>query len=373
MDSLLEVQKYLTSGKTLQDLKAELGVNSVVHPTLPLVILNYCQIDSPKTHPIVRECRGLTLDLRDFSLVSRSFPRFFNWGEVQDEMPLFDFSDFAVQTKEDGSLLVIYKYCDEWRVNTRGSFAQDPMQFQTFSWESAICQALGVPDRTGLNSLLREDVQYVGEFCSPWNKIVRRYEKPIVYLLTAFRGLQELSHEECDQLAQDAGCFVRPDRHNFCNIEEITEFLLTQSANDPTFEGVVIRDRGNRRWKIKNATYLALHRLKGEGNNLFNPKHLLPFILTGEKAELLVYFPEVEETLEIHEKRVHEAYEQLEEVWRTSQGIEVQKDFALTIKGKTKFTSLLFELRKKHGANIPQDALKSFWRESTDLIIKNLF
>jgi hypothetical protein len=38
---MLEVQKYLMSGKTVDELKAELGINYAQHPTLPLVILNY--------------------------------------------------------------------------------------------------------------------------------------------------------------------------------------------------------------------------------------------------------------------------------------------------------------------------------------------
>ena len=31
------------------------------------VILNYNQIDSPKNHPVVKECRGLVLDKTDRS------------------------------------------------------------------------------------------------------------------------------------------------------------------------------------------------------------------------------------------------------------------------------------------------------------------
>lgn len=42
-----------------------------------LLVLNYNQIESPKTHPIVIECRSLILDT-GFNVVSRSFDRFFN-------------------------------------------------------------------------------------------------------------------------------------------------------------------------------------------------------------------------------------------------------------------------------------------------------
>lgn len=42
---MLEVQKYLRSGKTFEDLTAELAIKVTVHDTLPLAILNYNQID----------------------------------------------------------------------------------------------------------------------------------------------------------------------------------------------------------------------------------------------------------------------------------------------------------------------------------------
>ncbi len=111
---MLNVQKYLKYGKTIEDLAAELGIKSQKHDTLPLVILNYDQIESPKTHPIVRECRGLILNSDTYDLVAKSFNRFFNWGEVADELKLFDFSDFYTSTKEDGSLVTLFYFDDKW-------------------------------------------------------------------------------------------------------------------------------------------------------------------------------------------------------------------------------------------------------------------
>ena len=75
-------------------------------------------------------------------MVAKGFNRFFNWGEVQEEMADFDFSDFLVQSKEDGSLVLFYFFDGHWRVNTRGSFAQHEIDCQTFTWEEAICHAL---------------------------------------------------------------------------------------------------------------------------------------------------------------------------------------------------------------------------------------
>jgi hypothetical protein len=77
---MLKVQEFLQSGKTLDDLTAELGIKATHHPSLDLVILNYDQIDSPKINPLVRECRALTLDKRDWSCVSPILPQIFQLG-----------------------------------------------------------------------------------------------------------------------------------------------------------------------------------------------------------------------------------------------------------------------------------------------------
>jgi len=369
---MLEVQKYLLAGKTHDDLHNELGINLTRHPTKPLVILNYDQIDSPKTNPVVRECRGLILNSLTHELVARSFRRFFNWGELQDEMARFDFTNFVVETKEDGSLANIYNFGNEWCTNTRGSFAQDNMEFQDFTWEQGMLRAMGVQSRSDLDRVLPNDVNYVCEFCSPWNKVVRRYEEPQMFLLTAFSGIKELTPDECDELAKATHhVFRRPERFHFTSMEQVQEYLTAQAAADPTYEGVVIRDP-NDRWKLKSPTYLGLHRMKGN-NNIWNPKHLLPFIMTGESDELLTYFPEVEKTFREYEGTVQEAYKDLELVMHSTQGIEVQKDYALAIKGRTPFTGTLFTLRREHGPTIPPEALKKAWRDCGDVILKNLF
>lgn len=370
---MLNVQKFLIDNGH-DALYEQYKINTVFHETDPLVILNYDQIESsPKTHPIVRECRGLVLHSQTHDLVARSFSRFFNWGEVQDEMKNFDFSNFAVQTKEDGSLIVIYNFCNEWRVNTRGSFARDNMQFQTFTWEDGILQAMGVSNRAELDMYLDPNITYVGEFCSPWNKIVRRYQQPVMYLLTAFRGMHELTHEECDKLALEieytatSKIFVRPQRLDFKSLEEVQEYLSSQAAADPTYEGVVLRDANNNRWKIKSSTYLGLHRLGSCKDGLFNPKNLLPFVLSGEKDELLTYFSEVTERFNELELEVQQLYSQLEVTWRDCKDIELQKDFALAIKGRTPFTGILFDVRKRG-----ENDLQKTWRNSADLILKVL-
>src|SRR5262249_29163226 len=158
---------YLHSGKTFDDLRTELGIRRVQHETLPLVILNYDQIDSPKAHPVVRECRGLVLHAHTYELVARGFPRFFNWGELTEEMKRFDFSDFTALTKEDGSLVLLFRFAGAWQVSTRGSFARDTFRNSTLTWYDGITRALRLCSLAELQGRLDESLCYVCEFCSP--------------------------------------------------------------------------------------------------------------------------------------------------------------------------------------------------------------
>jgi len=368
---MLAVQEFLRT-KSFDDLTDELAIKITRHDSLPLAILNYNQIDSPKVHPVVRECRGLCLNSETHDVVAKGFNRFFNWGEVVEEMDLFDFSDFVVQSKEDGSLVLLYQFDGKWRANTRGSFAEDNMQYQGFTWTEGICRAADQPNLEELGIRLNPQFTYVCEFCSPWNKIVRRYPKPVLYLLTAFdKEGNELTTAQCDGFAHGAG-LLRPTLYQFNSIDEIQKFLQQQAEADPTFEGVVIKDRLGHRWKIKSATYLGLHRLRGEGDT-FNPKHLLPFILAGEEDELLTYFPEVKETFYEAKCKVLEAYVSVLELWADHWRIEDQKDFALAVKDCSPFASILFSVRKKEGTKQVSAHVKQEWREATQLILKKLF
>jgi hypothetical protein len=365
---MLQVQEYLRSGKTLDNLKSELGVNYVVHDSYPLVILNYDQIESPKINPIVRECRGLVLEMKTYNLVSRSFNRFFNCGEHVEEMKLFDFSKFHALSKEDGSLVNLYNYKNKWFANTRGSFGHQKIQSSDITWHEGFCKALKVNNLDELK--LDPSLTYSCEYCSVYNKVVRMYKEPVMYLLSVFRGHQELSLDEIDLIKFDN--FLFPERFLFNDIKHIQDFLNDKAKDDPTFEGVVIHD-GNLRFKIKNTTYMALHALKGDGDNLFLPKNLLPFILSGEEDELLIYYPEVTETYYEYKQLVDKAYAALLNTWRECWPIEDQKTFAIAISGKTPFTGLLFTLRKKYGKDQSEELLKSLWKSSSDAILKHLF
>ena len=65
------IKEYFESGKNLEDLKNELGISS--NSFDDLVVLNYSQIDSPKTDPLVRMCRGIVIEKDTWNIVHYPF------------------------------------------------------------------------------------------------------------------------------------------------------------------------------------------------------------------------------------------------------------------------------------------------------------
>lgn len=370
---MLKTQEYLRSGKSFDEMVSLLNLEVTRHDTLPLVILNYNQIESPKTHPIVRECRGLVLNSEDYSLVARSFSRFFNWGEVAEEMPLFQWDKATVQEKCDGSLVLIYRFDGKWRANTRGSFATGKMMndYQAdflkaprdMTWQQGFLRAMNINSLDELNGVLDPALTYVVEFCSLYNKVVREYKEPHMTLLTCFAGEEEVG-------AKDVPIFRKLKQYDLKTADEVLRFVADHPES--TFEGCVVKDSEFRRWKLKNPRYLALHKIKGNGEALYLPSNLIPFVLENEGGELLSTYPEVTDVFNSYKAKVDNAYAELEALWKETYQIENQKDFALSILGKTPFTGVLFNVRKKFGKTQTLKNLKDEFR-NPDMIVKVLF
>ena len=357
---MLAVQHYLMKSG-LKQLQDELAIEVVEHAELPLVILNYSQLNSPRQDPVARQCRGLTLEKGTWRMVAKAFDRFFNWGELAHEQEEFDWTDFHCHTKEDGSLILLYHYDAAWRVNTRGSFGQDSIYGSPFTWHQLVWQQIADPAN------LDPALTYVCELVSPYTQVVRRYPETRLHLLTTFRNDSEQPTEQPDEVTRDCGLrtgLARPEQHAFHNVEAIQEWLRQQEVRDPSFEGVVVRDRNNHRWKIKNRSYLSFHGFKHDPLGPTNPRYLLPFVLTGEDAELLTYFPEVAGPYALLKRAVEEEYARLHALWVNTRDIADQKAFAQAIQKKSPFIGVLFALRKLPPDQQTDAVLSRLWRES---------
>lgn len=338
---MLSVQKYLYDvGGDLEALTRNFGIQYNRHDD-GRVILNYHQIDSyeHRFHPVVKDCRALVLDSRkDFSLVARAFPRFYNWGENREDTKKFVFENSYATHKEDGSLILCY-WKDGWHINTRGTFG-DGMVNDFISWRDLFELA-----RPPLFYNKAESIFcYVFELCSRYNKVVRDYSVPSLFLLSIYNGETELKKDIVDEEARRLR-LNRPEQVYFNDIFDAEAYIANQARNDKTFEGVVLCDHTNLRIKVKSTDYLYLHKLANNGN-LASPKSLIKYVVEEECDEIIAYFPELSDRI----NKMRDSYNKLKkdvDNWFYVHNDEPsQKKFALAVKNQ-KFGWVLFMARRQ--------------------------
>jgi len=374
----LEVQKYLRSGKSLKDLEAELGIKSNVWNDL--VILNYNQIDSPKIHPITMECRGLVLQLNTWNIVSMAFRRFFNYEETELNKD-FNFDNAICLEKVDGSIIELFHYSQKWIYSTRGSIDNETnVNFSNVTFKQMFNETI---KKNYLNfwKNLNNDYVYIFEIVGPENRVVTPYDKRALYLL----GLRnKKTWEEVDLRyvqIEAANLGVKfPKLFHFNNINEMIELSKQIHTLD---EGFVILNQSFdndgisfRRIKLKNPSYVAIHRLKDSAAN--SMRALLRLVLENEQDEFLSYFPEykkyiilIKEKWDQYIEDANKTFQKVKELLNAEKSKENKKKFALKVKD-TQFSGWLFDCYNR-GSKTIQEFYKNIEKKtSTKTVEKNL-
>ncbi len=354
----MKVQEYLRGkNDTLQALaalKEELGVRYKVYEEDGIVILDYDQIESPKTHPIVIECRSLILSYPEFDVVSRKYDRFFNYGEAPDLYADFSFDDAIVMEKADGSLIGVYynPKTARWEISTRGMAKAEGDHLFGGSWRQKVQEAFGFKDEADFqkrcDDIFWRTSTYIFEYCSPENRIVTKYAEPHM-VLTGVR-CNATGEEAVFIEARYIGIIfgdlrVRsPKIYSAENMDELIEYANSLPNLE---EGFVVRcQKTNKRVKIKSKTYLVAHKLRGN-DAVPTRKNVLSLVLEGEVSEWKLYFPEWASMTDECAAEVDQFLKDADELFYSNNHIRNQKEFAQSIQlSKFKGCSLLFSARK---------------------------
>ena len=244
------------------------------HPTLPLSIYNYSQKTQYDGHwdEVTLACRGLIVDSSTGQVIVRPFPKFFNYEEVETQVP-WKGSDYVyVQEKMDGSLGILFYYLEgmEWVLATRGSFTS-----------SQAIKGMEILKSKYNLDVFEKSVAYLVEIIYPENRIVVDYGKEKITFLGASlnRGFAYADGGDDELHWTTAEAFFKisgiPKKDvvktkQFFNHPKHTEHLPFNSSiykflkekNSKNKEGFVLRFfPSNFRCKIKFADYVALHRI----------------------------------------------------------------------------------------------------------------
>jgi len=304
-------------------------------------LLKYDQINSDLSLPLVKECRGLILDDQN-RLVCVPFFKFFNSHEPNADS--IDWNSARVQEKIDGSIMKLAYFGDAWHVSTNGtidayksSIYEDlsdiECPYSTYGelWDVAVKDANLDYDK------LDKNYTYMFELVSPYNKVVVDYPETKIYHLGTRdnRTMQEL----------DIDIGVRKPRVYALN----TLDACLDACKDMPFnqEGYVVVDKDWHRVKIKSPAYVAVHRLKNNGD--INERAVIQLIRENEIDEFLSYFPEFTGVVNEYKKHIKDILDNFDKELAiiASKNYETQKDFALEVKDKI-FSAFYFLWRKNN-------------------------
>lgn len=235
----------LLDAPTLAAMIAQGYVSVRTHPTEPLSIYNYtaaAQYDG-MWNDVTRTCRGLIVNHETGEVVARPLAKFFTWGQPEcPDIPLD--AMVHVADKQDGSLGILYPTSDGLAVATRGSFTSE--------------QALHATEllRTRYDGIdLVPGYTYLFEIVYPGNRIVLDYGDLDALVLLGY-------------VCVDTGEFVPAEpRHGGWVGQQAQSFgwmtfeqALEMEPRDGA-EGLVIQTFDGTMIKIKQADYVALHRI----------------------------------------------------------------------------------------------------------------
>ena len=305
------IKEYFESGKNFEDLKNELGIS--FNSFDDLIILNYSQIDSPKTDPLVRMCRGIVIEKDTWNIVHYPFYRFYNFEEVVEERKKFNWDNAVATTKIDGSVFGIFCHNDVWYISSRSQIGgNNQSSIPGVTYFDIFKEAIHPLDENEFFSILDKNLDYTFELVSPYNKIVTPYSESNIYLICVRdkgNNFKEISLKDAFNIEHIKALIEKEiiktpeiipliDEHGkFRGFNEMRN--LAESGN-PTDEGFVVVDWSSYdtnneafpRVKVKNSAYVALHHLNcGATNDSSNMNNILKIFFDNEQDEVLATLP----------------------------------------------------------------------------------
>lgn len=286
-----------------------------------LMLLKYRMGESDFSNEMVRECRGLILDEDTLEPICVPFFKFGNYGEGY--CPSIDWGNCWVSEKIDGSLIKIVKFGDDLLISTNGTidafgchvtniFGCSEDSFGKLVVSAIVNNPLLGEDKGKrmdfLKGLLDENVTYMFELTSPFNRVVVRWHETHLNFLGVRdnRTLREVHFSE--NILKDY--FNVPKVFKIGNIGECIKAAESLDENN---EGFVVCDRDFNRIKVKSSLYVRLHQMAGNGS--LTAERAIDIVQRGEVDEVVAYFPEFRDSLLLAKSSYESFCDSLSKKW----------------------------------------------------------
>lgn len=209
--------------------------------------------------PQMRNARGLVLDMTNGNVVSRPYPKFFNYGENDSAYWPKDTTGMVVEEKLDGSLVIVSTYDDNLVISSSGSLTSQHAELFT----SYLNTHMNTDQLAALKAKGKEYTMLF-EYVAPDNKIVIQYDKENMILHGAIKTQQdnedidipEMPYDELSELGEKLGIDV-VTQYKIETFDEIQD-ILNDNLN---IEGFVVKFPNGHRLKFKTDEYVQQHRI----------------------------------------------------------------------------------------------------------------
>jgi len=234
---------------SIDELCRQFYIKASYHPSLPLVVLCYNDFKSPRSSDIALACRGLVVDIEKYSIVCSGMKRFFFLN-----VPI---NDFEISIKQDGTMLHLFYYYDQWFLTTKYDFADEEIN-ETMTYKELFYSL--VPE--GFTDNLDKQLIYCFEMCSIHNRVIIKYCDPVLYFLCAFKDGVEVDVEI--ELS-------KPLKIKLKTFEDARMLLNEYYMVNPLFEGFIVK-KDNVQYRMKSELYLIIQKLKYRNYRTLTPK-----------------------------------------------------------------------------------------------------
>lgn len=293
---------------------------------------------------IVRECRGIIFYAPTLEPVCVPFFKFENYCSLNADK--IDWGSARVLEKIDGSLIKLWFHLGKWHISTNGTIdAEDaPCLFETFSQIKERPKNFGelfwlTYSKNNYNFLdkLVPGNTYMLEMVGPFNQVVIYYPNLGLYHL----GTRD-NHTLCEK-EEDIG-LQKPKEYPLTSLQDCISVCEGMTKEE---EGFVVVDKDYHRIKVKNPLYIMIHYCALTQNSSY--KRLVDVVLNHEENELLGYFPQYKEQIDLIRTAITNFYQVHYNLWQElSAKYNEDKEFALALLEKTGYdTGLIFSLKKK--------------------------
>lgn len=275
------------------------------------------------------------------NVLSCGWPKFFNALEKEDCYPNpADFTDWRVDDKVDGSLLIADFYNNQFSMRTRGTATY-------LSQENAADFELLPKKYPKVVEFLKENshLSLLFEIVTPNNVIVVRPKEVEFYLLGAINknGLCVVTSHELTEIWRKIGCVPTPQSYQFDNLADL-KAIATMVKDWKGKEGVVLSYNNNQnRIKLKSDWYCFVHRIKSQLNSENN---LIEYYVDHQMPDYntLYNLIETEFDFEIAKQLENELQKIVQNGEKVQHAIEAMREFVLSIRN--------FETRKQQAEHV---------------------